>query len=117
LAASFLVRRFWCRFCPSGASAGCLNRVGLKALPMMYIDKDEEKCPKCGICLRVCPVQVTEVYEQKGGKIKTSMCLNCFRCVEMCPYQDTLKVKFAGKTIFKSRNWLRPANEQEMPTT
>ncbi len=117
LAASFLVRRFWCRFCPSGASAGCLNSVGLNAVPLMYIEKDEEKCPKCGICLRVCPVQVSEVYEQKGGKIKTSMCLNCFRCVEMCPYQDTLKVKIAGKTLFKSRDWLRPANEQDMPTT
>jgi hypothetical protein len=32
----------------------------------------------------------------------------CFRCVEMCPYQDTLKVKVAGKTVMSSRNWLEP---------
>jgi hypothetical protein len=33
----------------------------------------------------------------------------CLRCVEMCPESECLKVKFAGKTVFKSRNWLEPA--------
>jgi ferredoxin-type protein NapH len=114
VASSFLARRLWCRFCPSGASASCLNRFGaLKVMPVLHIDKDEEKCTKCGICQRVCPVGVTEVYEQKGGKIMSSMCLQCYRCVEMCPYEDTLKVKVGSKTVFKSRNWLRPANLQE----
>jgi ferredoxin-type protein NapH len=114
VAASFLVRRFWCRFCPSGASGACLNRFGaLKVMPLVHIDKSEEKCTKCGICQRVCPVQVTEVYEQKGGKILTSMCMQCYRCVEMCPYEDCLKVKVFGKTLFRSRNWLKPANVQE----
>jgi formate hydrogenlyase subunit 6/NADH:ubiquinone oxidoreductase subunit I len=51
---------------------------------------------------------VTEVYEQKGGKINTSMCMLCLRCVEMCPYAETLKVNIGNKTVFKSRNWLEP---------
>jgi formate hydrogenlyase subunit 6/NADH:ubiquinone oxidoreductase subunit I len=75
----------------------------------MHINKIEEKCTKCGVCKRVCPVQVTEVYEKKGGDITTSMCMLCLRCVEMCPYEDTLKVQLAGKTVFKSRNWLEPS--------
>jgi polyferredoxin len=107
---SFFVRRVWCRFCPTGSSIAILNRLkGFKWAPVLHLDKDEEKCTKCGICKRVCPVQVTEVYEQKGGKIMTSMCMLCTRCVEMCPYEDCLKVKLGGKTIFKSRNWLEPA--------
>jgi len=107
---SFFVRRVWCRFCPTGSSIAILNRFkGFKWAPVLHLDKDEEKCTKCGICKRVCPVQVTEVYEQKGGKIMTSMCMLCTRCVEMCPYEDCLKVKLGGKTIFKSRNWLEPA--------
>ncbi len=107
---SFFIRRVWCRFCPTGASIAVLNRFkGFKWAPLLHIDKDEEKCTKCGICKRVCPVQVTEVYEQKGGKINTSMCMLCTRCVEMCPYEDCLKVKMGGKTLFKSRNWLEPS--------
>jgi polyferredoxin len=107
---SFFVRRVWCRFCPTGSSLAVVNRFrGFKWAPLLHLDKDEEKCTKCGICKRVCPVQVTEVYEQKGGKINTSMCMLCTRCVEMCPYEDCLKVKMGGKTVFKSRNWLEPS--------
>jgi polyferredoxin len=107
---SFLIRRVWCRFCPTGASIAVLNKLrGFKWTPVLHIKKDEEKCTKCGICKRVCPVQVTEVYEQKGGKITTSMCMLCLRCVEMCPYEGCLKVNMANKTVFKSRNWLEPS--------
>jgi ferredoxin-type protein NapH len=110
VAGSFLIRRVWCRFCPTGASLAVVNRFrGFKWAPALHLDKDEEKCTKCGICKRVCPVQVTDVYEQKGGKIDTSMCMLCLRCVEMCPYDGCLKVKLGGKTVFKSRNWLKPA--------
>jgi polyferredoxin len=113
VASSFFMRRFWCRFCPTGASLAIVNRFkGFKGVPALHIYKEEEKCTKCGICKRVCPLQVTEVYEQKGGKINTSLCMLCFRCVEMCPYEDCLKVKFAGKTAFKSRNWLEPPESE-----
>jgi ferredoxin-type protein NapH len=111
VASTFMFRRFWCRFCPTGISIAAANRFkGLKWMPLLHINKMEEKCTKCGICKRVCPVQVTEVYEQKGGNIATSVCLNCMRCVEMCPYEGCLKMNLAGKTIFKSRNWLEPSN-------
>ncbi|MEM2082015.1 MAG: 4Fe-4S binding protein [Candidatus Bathyarchaeia archaeon] len=107
---SFYLRRVWCRFCPTGSSIAVVNRFrGFKWAPLLHIYKDEVKCTKCGICKRVCPVQVTDVYEQAGGKITTSMCMLCTRCVEMCPYEDCLKVNFGGKTVFKSRNWLEPA--------
>ena len=110
---SFFVRRIWCRFCPTGASIAAVNRFkGFKWAPLLHIDKDEEKCTKCGICKRVCPVQVTEVYEQKAGKITTSMCTLCTRCVEMCPYEGCLNVKIGGKTLFKSRNWLKPSTTE-----
>ena len=108
VASSFLVRRFWCRFCPTGISISIVNHVPhFKWAPIMHINKVEEKCTKCGICKRVCPLQVTEVYDQKGGDIGTSMCMLCLRCVEMCPYEGCLKANFNGKSFFKSRNWLK----------
>ncbi len=107
LVGNFFIRRVWCRFCPTAASFGALNQFkGFSRVPLLYIDKDEEKCTKCGVCKRVCPVQVNEVYEQKGGKIKTSQCMVCARCVEMCPYESALQVKLGKKSLFKSRNWL-----------
>ncbi|MDR2203291.1 MAG: 4Fe-4S binding protein [Nitrososphaerota archaeon] len=110
LAGAFLVRRVWCRFCPTGASLAALNQFKIfKKLPLLHIEKDEKKCTRCGICKRVCLVQVNEVYEQKGGEIRTSQCMLCTRCVEMCPYDDALKVKIGKKTVFNSRNWLEPS--------
>lgn len=113
LVGSFFVRRIWCRFCPTGSSLAVVNRFkGFKWSPMLHLDKDEEKCTKCGVCKRVCPLQVNDVYEQKGQKINTSMCMLCLRCIEICPYEDALKVKFANKTLFKSRNWLVPSTSE-----
>jgi polyferredoxin len=113
LVSSFAVRRFWCRFCPTGSSFGIVNRIrGLKWVPFLHLDKDEGKCTKCGICKRVCPVQVTEVYERKGGRIETTMCVLCLRCVEMCPAEAALRVKLASKTVFSSRNWLEPSKSE-----
>jgi ferredoxin len=104
------VRRFWCRVCPLGGLTALFSTFPpFKRIALTRLHKIEEKCTKCGVCKRVCPTQVTEVYEEKGGDVTVSGCMLCFRCVEMCPYEDTLKVKVAGKTVFKSRNWLAPS--------
>ncbi len=113
LAGSVVYRRMWCHFCPTGSSLAVVNRFkGFKWAPLLHIEKDEQKCTKCGICKRVCPAQVNDVYEEKGGKVSTSMCMVCARCVEMCPYEGTLKVKLGKKTLFKSRNWLKPSTSE-----
>ena len=104
---SFMVRRLWCRICPLGGLLALFNRfVPFKWASLLHLNKVEEKCTKCGICKRVCPPQVVTVYEEKGGDVTASDCILCFRCVEMCPYEDCLKIEVVGKPIYKSRNWL-----------
>jgi len=112
-AGALVYRRFWCRICPLGGLTAIFSTFyPFKKIALLRLNKIEEKCTKCGICKRVCPTQVTEVYEEKGGDVTVSGCMLCFRCVEMCPYEDCLEVKMARKTILKSRNWLK-ASESE----
>lgn len=102
-------RRFWCRICPLGGLTALFSTfTPFKQIAVTRLHKNEKKCTKCGVCKRVCPTQVTEVYDKKGGDVTVSGCMLCFRCVEMCPEKDALEVKAAGKTVFKSRNWLEP---------
>ena len=107
--AAFFYRRIWCRLCPLGALIALFNRFPpFKWFSGVRLEKVEEKCTKCGVCKRVCPTQVTEIYDKKGGDVTASNCLLCLRCVEMCPYEEALNFKVAGKTVVKSRNWLEP---------
>lgn len=105
--AAFYFRRSWCRICPLGGLIALFNRFPpFKWISGVRLDKQAEKCTKCGICKRVCPTQAKEVYEQKSGDVASSQCIWCLRCVEMCPSTDCLQFKFAGKKICKSRDWL-----------
>jgi ferredoxin-type protein NapH len=104
---SFKVRRLWCRICPLGGLIAIFNRFGFfKRVSLIKLTKVEEKCTKCGICRRVCPTQVMKVYDKKGEDVTSSDCILCLRCIEMCPYEDCLKLEVVKKPICKSRNWL-----------
>ena len=110
-AAAFFFRRSWCRICPLGGLIAVFNRFPpFKWVSGVKLNKKEEKCKKCGVCKRVCPNQVKEVYERKSGDVAPAGCIWCLRCVEMCPYEDCLEFKFAGKTVCKSKNWLADSN-------
>jgi polyferredoxin len=100
-------RRVWCRICPLGGLTALFSTfTPFKQIAMTKLQKDEQKCTKCGVCKRVCPTQATQVYERKGGDVTESRCILCARCVEACPYKGALTLQVAGKTVMKSRNWL-----------
>lgn len=104
---SFAYRRLWCRICPLGGLIALFNRfIPFRWASVIRLDKVEEKCTSCGICKRVCPTQVTEVYEKNKGDVTASDCILCLRCVEMCPHEGCLRVMVADKPLIKSRNWL-----------
>jgi ferredoxin-type protein NapH len=105
--AAFFFRRSWCRICPLGGLIALFNRFPpFKWISGVHLHKTKEKCDSCGVCKRVCPTQVTEVFDYKNGDVATSQCIMCLRCVEMCPNKEALKFKILGKTVCESRNWL-----------
>jgi|WetSurMetagenome_2_1015567.scaffolds.fasta_scaffold48393_2 ferredoxin-type protein NapH len=92
------IRRLWCRLCPMSIFLGFFNKISFFSLR-----KEGKRCTKCGICLRSCPVQVEEVYEEKEKeRIAPHTCIQCYRCVEMCPEKDALKVGFFKFPIARS---------------
>jgi polyferredoxin len=100
-------RRVWCRICPLGALTALFSSfTPFKQIALAKLMKNEQKCTNCGVCKRVCPTQADAVFDKKGGDVTESRCILCARCVEICPYEEALSIKFAGKTIMKSRNWL-----------
>jgi len=100
-------RRFWCRICPLGGLTALFSTfTPFKQIAMTRLEKNEQKCTKCGVCKRVCPTQATDMYEKKGGNVTESRCILCARCVEDCPYEGALTLKFAGQKMMNSRNWL-----------
>jgi len=91
-------RRPWCRLCPSGAMLSLFDSWSL-----LSKEKDVRKCTKCGVCARVCLMDNKNVYlEKKSKDISSTNCIRCFRCLESCPEDGCLSLKFFGKTIYKS---------------
>jgi polyferredoxin len=102
---SLAYRRFWCRICPLGALTGLFSTfTPFKQIALTKLEKNAQKCTKCGICKRACPTQATDMYTKKGGDVTESKCILCARCIELCPYEDALKITIAGKTIAASKN-------------
>ena len=95
---SFKIRHFWCRICPAGALMSLINRKAL-----VNIVKDGEKCTKCRICIRACPMDIEEIYEEKEkDNVTNGACIHCYRCVELCPEDGCLSVTFINKKIVQS---------------
>jgi polyferredoxin len=93
------IRRMWCRLCPMGALLGLLNKISIFTLR-----KEVKRCTKCGVCMRSCPVQIKEVYEEKEKEMVTTIdCTLCLRCVEVCPEENALKARFFKWPIVRSK--------------
>jgi len=89
LGASLFVERPFCRYaCPLGALNGIFNYFSF-----LNIERNEESCIDCGICDRVCPVNIKVSQVQK---VTDKNCIRCMKCVDSCPVNvkiDTLNIK------------------------
>ncbi|HEY8804637.1 MAG TPA: FMN-binding protein, partial [Clostridium sp.] len=88
---AFFVERFFCRYlCPLGAVFNIFSRIGI-----LKIKKPTDKCGKCRLCTNSCSMALP-LYKVKsvcGGD-----CINCFKCIETCPRNNT-QVNILGENI------------------
>ena len=52
---------------------------------MKLITVNEEKCIKCKLCIKECPVDVLKMGEKGPEEIANTTCIACGHCVAICP--------------------------------
>ena len=71
--------RLYCNtICPVGTLLGVVSRFSI-----FKIRFNEEKCTKCGICVRECKAECMDV---PNLLIDTTRCVSCFNCMAVCPF-------------------------------
>lgn len=77
--------------------------------PEFEILRDRELCVNCRICERECAFGA-HIYDEKIGKMKadSSKCVNCHRCVCVCP-THAIKIVKNPDAYRENSNWRSPA--------
>lgn len=77
-------------------------------LPRYKVLRDANECVQCGVCERSCSNEVHKVDEELGRvTAKHAKCVNCQRCVVMCPVQ-ALAITNWPQVGNGSSNWTLP---------
>jgi Polyferredoxin len=85
------IERFFCRYlCPLGAILAILSKVRI-----FNITKLRDKCGPCRICTNNCSMGI-KLYEV--DKVTSGECINCFKCLEVCPRNNT-KSTICGEKV------------------
>lgn len=92
-------RRAWCRhLCPIGALLKIFSLV--KPIKVRLVNND---CIGCGICTRVCDMEINVPDELKRfGEVRSTDCNVCFKCIDECPPQAI------AYTIRRTENTITP---------
>lgn len=74
-------------------------------LPRYKVLRDQDQCVHCGVCERSCANEVHRVDEELGRvRAEHARCVNCQRCVVMCPTQ-ALAIASWPQVGNGSNNW------------
>ena len=102
----------FCRICPLLS----WNALFQKLSPMRLVKVEHEKCDKCGICNKACPMDIHEIWQEHGKKAFHEDCTLCGRCAEYCPDDGVIQIKFFGIPLFKSsRDYYKSRVKHESP--
>jgi NADP-reducing hydrogenase subunit HndC len=50
-----------------------------------------EKCKRCGLCVKNCPVQAITGNAKEGYKIEFEKCIRCGKCFDICKFDAVIK--------------------------
>lgn len=109
---AMMMRQPFCRVCPLLAFNALFQRLS----PMRLVKHKHEKCEKCGICTKACPMDIHEIWKQSGSKAFHEDCTLCGRCAEYCPEDNVIEIKFGPLQLFgSSRDYYKQRIRKEKP--
>lgn len=103
MAFMFKDNRAFCKYlCPITAFLKVTSRFSL-----IKIKGDDKKCNMCGVCEKVCPMDIRiSEYIKNGVRVLSTECILCETCVNTCP-REALKQSFGfdigGKELLKEK--------------
>jgi len=101
IALALFVKQPFCRICPMLPMQTIFKKFGLLRL----VKDGGNKCDSCNNCVKACPMDIYEIGAKEENKnITYADCTLCGRCVEFCPDNDVLKLKYGPLTVFSSSN-------------
>jgi ferredoxin len=110
--AALAARQPFCRICPLLSWNALFQRLS----PMRLVKKQYDKCTKCGVCEKACPMDIHEIGREHGKKAFHEDCTLCGRCAEYCPDDDVIQIRFFGIKLFgSSREYYKKRVKQETP--
>jgi glutamate synthase domain-containing protein 2 len=73
--------------------------------PPFEIIRNQDRCIACRVCERQC-ANLVHHYDEESGRMKAdeSLCVNCHRCVSLCPTR-ALKIVKTDHTFKENANW------------
>ena len=84
--------RIYCRYlCPYAAASSLFSEYSF-----LKLARNPVKCAgrkECGICEKVCPMQIRILDEKFEGFTGGGECILCLKCIEKCPF-NALKLVF-----------------------
>ncbi|MBO4326380.1 MAG: alpha-hydroxy-acid oxidizing protein [Clostridia bacterium] len=73
--------------------------------PEFEVVRNRDRCIECRVCERQCANEVHSYNPARGGMISDeSKCVNCQRCVSLCPTR-ALKIVKSDCTLRENANW------------
>ncbi len=71
---------------------------------VMKFEIDSEKCTRCGLCEKNCPMNIKLLsYLKDGKRITSTECIACQQCVNNCPQEA---VRYTSKLDFGRREFI-----------
>jgi polyferredoxin len=95
--------RAFCKYvCPIPAVQKIPSRFAL-----LKIAGDAAKCTECGVCVKVCPMDIRiPEYIKNGQRVLSTECIFCLECINACPkgaLNDTFALDIGNQELLNVR--------------
>ncbi|MGD9676961.1 MAG: 4Fe-4S binding protein [Vulcanibacillus sp.] len=88
------IDRSWCKYCcPLGATLGLVGKIS-----PTKVERDENLCIDCDLCTKICPINIDVAHKKI---VNDKDCNTCLECVDVCPVEGALDLKFTSLTMKK----------------